>query len=151
MHQTEDAQPQAAHVEHSRDSATPRQRFVISDHVVHPCCYSATIVDLEAPAGRGIVAECPDAETAANLAALLNTHGSRPWADSDRWTRVDAALIASTCSQRHVQSVIEDAQAAIARLVEAARVALTYQHADSGRPARLVLQDALRFATGKGE
>lgn len=44
------------------------------------------------------------------------------------WKKVNAAAIATECSPRHVQSVIEDAQRDIAELVEALRGLIDHCH-----------------------
>ena len=47
-----------------------------------------------------------------------------------RWSAVSPALIATTCSQKHVQSVIEDAQGAIGDLLTSCRELLAQREAE---------------------
>lgn len=59
----------------SHDPAGPRYQVEL-DNIEHGCCYSATVVDTASLTSYGkhpeVLAECPDEETAAQIALALN-------------------------------------------------------------------------------
>ncbi len=61
---------------------------------------------------------------------------------ADRWSKIDPARIAGTCSQRHIQSVLEDAKEAIAEAYKQHQAA---RHAvrQISIACRLLMRDAV--------
>lgn len=70
-------------------------------------------------------------------------------ASGDRWDLIDPAKIATTCSPRHVQSVLEDASTTVHQLVAALRATIASLQAVAGRldPVDVGAMETIRRAS----